>query len=161
MQIDIDQLYKKYGPMVLRRCQALLNDEDNALDAMQEVFVLLIRNRNKLEDRGISSLLYTMATNHCLNVLKAKRRVPTQGDDYLFDQLPTKDRAVEAFEAREILEEIFSLHDGLTRTIAWLHFVDGLTLEETARTAGMSVSGIRKRLHKLQASATTFAEALA
>ena len=33
-----------------------------------------------------------------------------------------------------------------------LHLHDGLTLEQTAREVGMSVSGVRKRLRKLKAS---------
>jgi RNA polymerase sigma-70 factor (ECF subfamily) len=34
--------------------------------------------------------------------------------------------------------------------IAVLHLVDGLSLEETARETGMSVSGVRKRLRQLR-----------
>ena len=49
-----------------------------------------------------------------------------------------------------MLDQIFALDDEKTRTIAWLHYVDRLTLEETAERSGMSVSGIRKRLRKLQ-----------
>ena len=32
-----------------------------------------------------------------------------------------------------------------------LHYIDGMTLEETAETVGLSVSGVRKRLRTLQA----------
>jgi RNA polymerase sigma-70 factor (ECF subfamily) len=35
--------------------------------------------------------------------------------------------------------------------MAVLHFVDGMTLEETADAVGLSVSGVRKRLRGLQA----------
>jgi RNA polymerase sigma-70 factor (ECF subfamily) len=35
--------------------------------------------------------------------------------------------------------------------MAVLHYVDGMTLEETAETVGLSVSGVRKRLRSLQA----------
>jgi len=38
-----------------------------------------------------------------------------------------------------------------TRTIAVMHLVDGLTLEEVAREVGLSVSGVRKRLRTLKA----------
>ena len=31
-----------------------------------------------------------------------------------------------------------------------MHLCDGLTLEETAREAGLSVSGVRKRLQRLR-----------
>ena len=37
--MDVEALYQKYGPMVLRRCRQLLRDEDEALDVVQDVFV--------------------------------------------------------------------------------------------------------------------------
>ena len=49
--LDVEALYRKYGPMVLRRCRSLLNDEDQAMDAMQETFVKLIRYRERLTDQ--------------------------------------------------------------------------------------------------------------
>ena len=38
-----------------------------------------------------------------------------------------------------------------SQTIAVMHLVDGMTLEEVAAEAGMSVSGVRKRLRTLRA----------
>ncbi len=57
MALDVESLYKKYGPMVLRRCRSLLLDEEQALDAMQETFVKLIRYRERLTEKAPSSML--------------------------------------------------------------------------------------------------------
>jgi len=48
-----------------------------------------------------------------------------------------------------MLDAIFGGERESTRTIAVMHYVDGMTLEEVAREAGMSVSGVRKRLRML------------
>ena len=45
---DFDNLYRQFGPMVLRRCRFLLKNEEKALDAMQDVFVRLIERKEKL-----------------------------------------------------------------------------------------------------------------
>ena len=37
-----------------------------------------------------------------------------------------------------------------SRTIAVLHYIDGLTLEQVAGETGLSVSGVRKRLRRLR-----------
>jgi DNA-directed RNA polymerase specialized sigma24 family protein len=37
LTVDVEALYRSYGPMVLRRCRQLLSDEENAAEAMQEV----------------------------------------------------------------------------------------------------------------------------
>ncbi|HSY39730.1 MAG TPA: hypothetical protein VLA79_09385, partial [Polyangia bacterium] len=49
--------------------------------------------------------------------------------------------------------KLFGADDPLaasTATLAVMHLCDGLTLEETAREARLSVSGVRKRLHRLR-----------
>jgi RNA polymerase sigma-70 factor (ECF subfamily) len=48
------------------------------------------------------------------------------------------------------LEYIFNETKSTTRDMAILHYVDGLTLEETAKMMNMSVSGVRKRLSVLR-----------
>jgi RNA polymerase sigma-70 factor (ECF subfamily) len=49
-----------------------------------------------------------------------------------------------------LLERIFLGEVESTRTIAVLHWVDGMTLEEVANEVGRSVSGVRKRLRTLR-----------
>ena len=55
-------------------------------------------------------------------------------------------------EARMMLERLFGRHPESSRTMAVLHYVDGMTLEEVAEVTGMSVSGVRKRLRALRAT---------
>jgi len=140
--------------MVLRRCRQLLRNEDNAVDAMQDVFVKLLENQSRLDDRGLSSLLYTMATNICLNHIRSKKRKPTASydeDESLLDKIATIEEPVDVGDAGRLLDRIFKRHPASTRTIATLHLHDGLTLEQTAQQVGLSVSGVRKRLRTLTA----------
>jgi RNA polymerase sigma-70 factor, ECF subfamily len=46
-ELDVGTLVDRYGPMVLRRCRRLLRREDEALDACQDVFVLVIERRQR------------------------------------------------------------------------------------------------------------------
>ncbi len=84
MQINVEEYYKKYGPMVFRRCRTILKDEDRALDAMQEVFVKLLLNKDKLKDAFPSSLLFHIATNVCLNIIRSDKRRPEEHDEILY-----------------------------------------------------------------------------
>ena len=49
---DFSELYQKYAPMVLRRCRAILKDEEKALDAMQDVFLRVMENKKKIKHAG-------------------------------------------------------------------------------------------------------------
>ena len=152
MAVDVESLYRRYGPMVLRRCRKMLVDPQMAQDAMHDVFVQIVRRQQTLEDRGTSSLLYRTATNVCLNRLRSQRRKPSEPDSDLLSRIASATEEAERGEARSILGRLFSREPGSTATIAVLHLCDGLTLEETAQEVGMSVSGVRKRLRKLKAT---------
>jgi len=73
-QIDIDALYRQYAPMVFRRCRSMLKNEERAQDAMQDTFIKVIRYQDRLHDTAPSSLLYRIATNVCLNIIRSNKR---------------------------------------------------------------------------------------
>jgi RNA polymerase sigma-70 factor (ECF subfamily) len=120
---------------------------------MQDVFVKVLGRRGRIKDQGLSSFLYVTATNTCLNILRNEKRRPVTGDDewlvHVASPEDTENRALD----RVLLERIFHGQKETTRTMAVLHYRDGMTLEETAEATGFSVSGVRKRLRKLRADA--------
>lgn len=150
MAVNVEEFYRKYGPMVLRRCRGLLGDEDEALDAMQEVFIRVLKKQDQLEDYAPSSLLYTIATNVCLNMIRSRKRKPLTDKEELLAQIAGQDVPEERILAAHFADRLFEGEKSSTRTIAVLHYVDGFTLEETAQQVGLSVSGIRKRLRGLR-----------
>lgn len=151
-ELDVEALSHRYGPMVLRRCRRLLRDEDEALDACQDVFVRVLERRERLEARFPSSLLYRIATNVCLNRIRDRRREPVDADERRLMAIACAEQPGSPSEARVLLDWLFGRHPDSSRTIAVLHYVDGLTLEEVAEHTDMSVSGVRKRLRRLRAS---------
>lgn len=153
MAIDVESTYRRYGPMVLRRCRNLLHDEQQATDAMQDVFVQLLRHQDRLEDRGLSSLLYRIATNVCLNKIRSRKRRPEDAHTELLMRIADADgEQAGRAEARSMLDRLLGREPVSTATIAVLHLHDGMTLQEVADAVGLSVSGVRKRLRKLKAN---------
>ena len=161
--MDVEGLYERYGPMVLRRCRRLLRNDAQAQDALQDVFVAVLRHEQRLTEEAPSALLLRIATNVCLNRMRSDRRRPEDPDDERLLRIAgtadgpagggggNEGRSV----ALDLLGKLFAIErDPLaasTQTIAVMHLVDGLTLQEVAREAGMSVSGVRKRLRTLRA----------
>ncbi|MCX5859673.1 MAG: sigma-70 family RNA polymerase sigma factor [Proteobacteria bacterium] len=152
MAIDVENYYRRYGPMVLRRCRSLLRNEDQAMDAMHDTFVELLKAQARLEPEAPSSLLFRMATNICLNRIRAAGRRPENANTELIDRLASSEETESRFSAQHLLDRLFAREKPSTRTIAVLHLLDGLTLEEVAREVGLSVSGVRKRLSSLRAN---------
>ncbi len=162
--VDVENYYRRYGPMVLRRCRALLRDEEDAVDAMQDVFVQVLKRQDLLADTAPSSLLYRIATNISLNKIRSSSRRPEDADHGTVIRIAQAAGNSESqVNARGILARLFSQGEDArlaqrginTQTLATMHLVDGYTLEEVATQTGMSVSGVRKRLRNLKAKLRT------
>lgn len=152
-------MYETYAPMVFRRCMFLLKDDAEASDMMQDVFVRIYDARNTLDLSAPSSLLWNTATRLCLNRIRDKHRrgLDTSSSELLLDIACSTDER-DDFEAKSLLAKLFAKEPESSRTIAVLHFVDGMTLEETADAVGLSVSGVRKRLRGLSVKVKSLAE---
>lgn len=144
------ELYETYAPMVYRRCMAMLKDDAEAKDLMQNVFLRVYERMDSLDLSQPSSLFWNTATRLCLNRIRDlnRRGLNVDSSELLLNIACAED---DGLETRSVLSRIFSREQESTRTMAVLHYVDGMTLEETAETVGLSVSGVRKRLRSLQA----------
>ena len=148
--IDVEALYRRYGPMVIRRCRSMLKDEELAFDASQEVFMKIWQSRERIKNDSISSLLLRIATNTCLNKLRTIKRLREKIDEDILASIADPENIERGIIARLKLERIFSREHTSTRMMAVMHYHDGMTLEQVAKEVGLSVSGVRKRLRNLR-----------
>lgn len=150
LDINIEEFYKRYGPMVLRRCRQVLRNEEKALDAMQEVFTKLLIHKKRLKDQYPSSLLFRISTNTCLNIIRDEHsHLLPAGEDALAG-IAAYDESENRIMIKDLLERIFKKERKSTREIAVMHFVDGMTLQEVANEVGLSLSGVRKRIREFR-----------
>jgi RNA polymerase sigma-70 factor (ECF subfamily) len=156
MDINVAAWYEKYGPMVIRRCRGILKNEDEAMDAVQDVFVNLMRWKLRLKGQYPSSLLYTMATNICLNRLRGRKR--GVGEDFPGrfaddERFAAVEEGYGQTEAEMLTGAILKEESEETRLICFMYHADGMTLREIGEAVGLSVSGVRKRLEAFKARA--------
>jgi len=152
-EIDIEEFYLRYGPMVLRRCRQLLKHEERAKDAAQEVFAKLLINKKQMKNHYPSSLLFRISTNICLNMIRDHRNRHLFDSEDTLESIAAYDESEKKVLMQDILKKIFKKEKPSTREIAVMHFVDGMTLKEVAAEIGLSVSGIRKRIREFCARA--------
>lgn len=147
MTIDVAAWYEKYGPMVIRRCRKILGNDDDAMDAVHDVFVNLLQAKPRLHGSFPSSLLYTMATNTCLNrIRKYKREVLLDFSGDRENLFFNEDGGFSQVEAELVLEAILKDESKTNRVIYYMYFADEMTLKEIGEAVGLSISGVRKRL---------------
>jgi RNA polymerase sigma-70 factor (ECF subfamily) len=154
-EIDVEEFYLRYGPMVLRRCRQLLRNEERAKDAAQEVFAKLLINKKQLKNQYPSSLLFRISTNTCLNMIRDYRNRQLQDGEDILESIAAYDESEEKIVMQDILKKIFRKENPSTREIAVMLYVDGMTHKEVADEIGLSVSGVRKRIREFRSRAKT------
>jgi RNA polymerase sigma-70 factor, ECF subfamily len=146
----IETIYQRYAPMMYRRCCGLLGDQQEAMDALQELFVKFTSMTSaSLLDAG-SSYFYTAATHHCLNIIRGKKRRSKIEECSALEEISVVADTSGMYEARSFLDYLFRRQKASSRVMAVLYYLDGFSLEEVAHTCGVSVSAVRKRLMKLK-----------
>lgn len=141
------ELYRRYGYLVHRRCLAIVQDGADADDALQEVF-LRVRRYGDTE-RGGSTLawLYAISFRVCCDQLDRRRKEPPSTPDALAALELRSVGSGEDAERRALLGGALRAVGPKTREIAVLHFLDGMTQEETAAASGYSRKTVGKKLH--------------
>jgi RNA polymerase sigma-70 factor (ECF subfamily) len=170
-RVQLEAMYVRYGPMVLRRARRLLREEQAAKDSMQEVFLRALRALRASpelmkrlpgpdhgqregaapgeEEAGAATWLYRITTNYCLNVIRdGSRRTE------LWGQHGAREEAAAATPgfARVQLAQIAAVVSPELLEIAQYHLVDELTHEEIAELLGVSRRTIGNRLDELRAA---------
>jgi RNA polymerase sigma-70 factor (ECF subfamily) len=146
----IEDSYTKYGPMVLRRCRSILHDEDAALDAMQDVFIRLISRQDTVKDQFLSSYLYRIATNICLNMIRDNHAVSVSPDNAVITMMAGRDDSVDRFITRDFIDYVFKNEKRSTREMAYMYYVENRTRDEVSAHTGLSSSAVGKRMRVLK-----------
>ena len=120
------------------------------MEAMQDVFVEVLRRQDRIEVDAPSAFLYRTATNVCLNRIRSRKRRPETPDQELLLRIASAPDTEERSLADMMLDRIFAKEKPSTKVIAVLNLRDGMTLQEVADEVGLSVSGVRKRLRTLR-----------
>ena len=133
---QFEQLFhSEYGRMY-RLAYILLGDEDEAKDAVQDVFASLWDGSITLREESQRSFLLTCVRNRCLNIIaqwERHRKEPWQGrsDD-------------------DLLEIILHYIDGWltpqTSKIIHMHFDDRKSYKEISSSLGISLSAVNKHI---------------
>jgi len=141
------ELYRQYGPVVYRRCLRILKDPEAARDAVQEVFVKLVRDMSRLEDRAtVLPWIYRVATNYCFNV---RRNASKRGEDAATPDLELADSTpADMYPDRALAQQVLSQFDETTRSVAVGVLVDGMEHEEVAELLGISRRTVARKLER-------------
>lgn len=155
-------LFESHHPEVLNLCFKLIGNKVEAEDVCQEVFVKIYRSIHSFKYKSrLSTWIYRIAVNQCLNHQRKKKRVRFfQLDDKeeenrgeLQEALinPMHDQPDISLEKKEREKIILDLVNSLPenqRVVMILQRYEGMTCEEIAQVLNASVSSVQSRIYR-------------
>ncbi|MCA1827482.1 MAG: RNA polymerase sigma factor [Myxococcales bacterium] len=142
----LEELYEKHAGAVYGRCRYVLRDDAEARDALQDVFVKVLKALPEFRAAASpSTWVLRIATHHCLNLIRARRAVWREQL-----QAVARDRRQETEppDRRELVRVLLAAAPQEAQEVAVMYFVDELTQAEIAQELGRSLPTVRKRLRE-------------
>ncbi len=130
----------------------LLNDGEDARDAIQEVFIKLWDRRDKLDDlNSIEAFAMTVTKNYCLDRIKGRKTVSIeQTKSLLFRESEgvTAEKNIELKDSANYIEKLIATLPEQQKMIIQLRDVEGYEFEEIEKALDISVNTIRVNLSR-------------
>ncbi len=142
------EIYRRYGPALLRKCERMLGNRPDAEDIVQGIFVDLYRKGKTDVDLPY---LYRAATSRCLNRIRDSRRrreLLAEHGEVLISAGPgmPEARAISV----DLLAQLVGSLDKKSGEILVYRYMDQMTGDEIAALLGVSRRAVTKRLTKIR-----------
>lgn len=151
-------LMRRYNQRLFRMARAILRDDAEAEDVMQQAYVNAYTHLGQFEERArFGTWLTRIAVNEALARLRRRGQreevdAMPEWDEKAMDALTSRalnpeERALSG-ELRGILEAAFEAIPEIYRSVFMLREVEGLTTAEAAECLGLSEDAVKTRLHR-------------
>lgn len=128
-----------------RVAYCMVQDAEEARDAVSQVFAQLWQNKPHIEAETVTRYLLIATRNQCLHTLHRRERFEELAPDIRREAMQNTDHRQEALlqEVQRIVRENLTEQD---RRVLDLHFEQELTYKETAQTLGISPAAVNKHI---------------
>lgn len=158
----VDAVYESAAHFIYVRCRRMLRDRTLAQDATQEIFLKLLRSSEPLPTGAkLWGFVARTTRNHCLNILRDTRGCPESVAPEFLPERPGPDLE-NHIVSRNFAEQLLAAQPQHLRSLAMLHYVEGVAqtaiataLDVSRRTVLYRLAEFTERAHRFR----QFAEA--
>jgi RNA polymerase sigma-70 factor, ECF subfamily len=145
-----EDLYRLHAGRVYNLTCRFAGNPTDGEDLLQEIFVLVFRKLGSFKgESALSTWIYRLATNHCLDHVRSRAARARQATDPLEESdvtVSTTSRPLRA-ERLDLERAIAQLPDGY-RAAFVLHDVEGFEHHEVAALLGIAEGTSKSQVHK-------------
>jgi RNA polymerase sigma factor (sigma-70 family) len=149
---DFDTLIRQLSRKLYGFAFRILRNQEEAEDAVQEVFIKLWKMGEKLDEyKSIEALATTMTKNCCIDIVRRQKHIYPEDfniNDNQYLASPSPQEVMENRENGEILNKIIAGLPDLYRIVIKLRDIDGDSYEEIAKKTDQNINNLRVTLSR-------------
>jgi len=156
------EVFDTFHGMVFDICCRMIGNRHEAEDITQEIFINAYKSLNRFRGESkLSTWLYRIAINHCLNYQSRKKWQQWLSLDFISETEPEQnpashnnrpDTLLEQKETESIIQKCILSLPKQQQTALILHRYEGLSYQEIAQIMNCSVSSVESRLFRAKQS---------
>jgi len=144
--IALDWIWDAYASRLLAFATALLCSHHDAEETLQNVFVKIARNRNRLATaRSLKAYLFTMTRNEAYTLIRQRGRREIPIDPNEFGLIPAVAANPPAPEEAEAAARHLTTLPEKQREVIVLKIFQGMTFDEISLSIGISINTAASR----------------
>jgi RNA polymerase sigma factor (sigma-70 family) len=142
-------LLQRYTGLLLGVSMKYLKNEDDAKDAVQQIFLKVINELQKYKVDYFKSWLYMIAKNHCLMKLRGKGKQTTEIKDSTLradDALEAKENINQKETSLTLLEEALTLLNEEQRICVTLFYLEKKSYQDIVAQTNYSMMQVKSNI---------------
>ena len=151
-----ETILRLYEKKVYTLCRRMCGNDEDAQEAAQDAFLSLWRSAKSFRgDASLSTWLYRLATNACIDLLRRNKRggerVSLDDEETtleLVDESPLPEQALERKETQRLVEKGLAALPEDYRAILLLREAEGLSYAEIAEAMHMELGTVKSRISR-------------
>jgi RNA polymerase sigma-70 factor (ECF subfamily) len=144
---EVGALYERFGFPVYRRCLRILRDPALAEDALQDVFVRVLRFGNGFRGGSRLAWLLRIADRAALDRIGRNGALAAWRPE--MEEAPDASPLLQGPEASQLLSELLAALPRHLQEVAVLSYLDGMSQAEMAVALGCSTMTVKRRIRAL------------
>ena len=140
-----ERLFKDSYPLMYRLAFSMVENADDAKDAVNQVFTQMWKGKPQVSDDSVRGYLLAATRNQCLHILR-QRQLRRQMEEALErDEYERQDEEREELlrQLQQVIESHLTEQD---KRVLQLHYDEEMTYAETATTLGISTAAVNKHI---------------
>ena len=152
-------LYRKYSGKVYGKCLSILKNDDEARDAVQEIFVKIMLNMANFGEKSqFSTWIYSITYNYCIDNIRKKKKEKTlfSEDIERTPDVPEEEVPDEYLLEMDVkyLKQVLELLNTDDKMILLMKYQDDMSIRDIAAVINKTESAVKMKIkrakHKAQ-----------